>query len=443
MPPVLIIGPLGLLAAFGVGLALWKSPSVGAVAVLSCLILGQILPGGGVKIGINVYPEDFVTVLLAVLALCRFTLGLRRHGVLPSLSLLLFALILLSFLRGAVNHGVLLAGVEVRPQFYAAACLSYFAMFDYTSKDQRKLTTIWMAIGLLLVAVAAARWAMFGAGAGSEATELESVYGSGIGGRALTASACMFIASCCLLSLSAYVRHQGPKWQRLAFLVFGGTVVILQHRTLWVALGIAILWSVFSDRSYRTRAIGVIAGIAVTAAVLLLCIVKSDLDHTTSSLSESAENQGTFEWRYLSWVELLQSPENTPLTYAVGQPFGHGFTRYILNHFVDVQPHNHYVFLLLRIGLIGVGVFLALYATVMRSLRKRAGVKVIIGDRVFWQSALLMQLVYGLTYSINYDQMMMLGVLIGSVHTYKRVCRFEGTTRKPYSQSPEVSPVCA
>ena len=168
----------------------------------------------------------------------------------------------------------------------------------------------------------------------------------------------MIIAVALLMALprmsGSKAAHPLGRLRYLAFL-FLPVVVLLQHRTVWVALAVGLLiLAVRRHSNARRRALGLLGATALVVLTLGL-LLSGQNDALTESLGRSTDTH-TFEWRYEGWIDLLegrQAPEG--LDILIGTPYGLGYEREVLGIRQDLSPHNYYLETYLRHGLIGLG----------------------------------------------------------------------------------------
>jgi len=112
------------------------------------------------------------------------------------------------------------------------------------------------------------------------------------------------------------------------------------------------------------------------------------------------------------WSELVRAWSRSPTNWAVGQPFGSGFTREIEGSEVTSHPHNFYIETMIRAGLAGLLATIALTAGLLRALwRTPARDAGLLGPGVL-PALLAMQLVWFLTWVPGSEQGIVTGLAI-------------------------------
>ncbi|HKW67405.1 MAG TPA: O-antigen ligase family protein [Terriglobales bacterium] len=406
-----------LLICFGVllgvalaALAVARRFELGVALVLVALLLDTLFMEAtpGIDIGVWVYPKDVIFCLLlcaATIRLLPWRWQLRRARWIGVLLLLMF---LLAFLRGLPEYSLKAVGNETRGYFPFLVALLYFSSFKYDRRRQSRLITIWLAGGVALGIVTVFRWIAANLGL-SIANQWETVVGAG-SMRVIHCAHGFYLATAFFFSLYQYYTNSGPTWQRRLFLVVGPTLVLLQHRTVWVAVILGMLWLCVRDARFRTRfTIGVAASLVV-GALLTLLLFGSQGETTQRSLQRSASDTGTFAWRVEGWKALL-ADKAPPETLLIGQPFGAGFDRHIEGGTTSVSAHNFYLETLIQFGIPGVLLLFGLYVWSIGRLRREPRTP-LYPDFRLWQAFLVMHLSYSVTYSVNYDQALLLAVVI-------------------------------
>ncbi|MBA2443394.1 MAG: O-antigen ligase family protein [Rubrobacter sp.] len=410
---------LALLAA-----ALYRFPLLGVVAVLGVLLweAAAVSFSGGNLGPLTAYPQDAVFAALAAAGAARLLpsgLLVRGGFTLLQLGWLLFgALVFLSVARGVAEYGPHLAGVELRGYFYLFSAVLYFMTFPVDGHHLRRAITLWMAAAGALVLLAGFRWALLGAGLASGAEWAELALGSGITNlRVLDAAQALFLAQAFVIGL--YLRllkgSSGTWWYLTVALL--PAVAVLQHRTAWLALIVAVAVLLVREGKLRGRLLSTMAGVGVAGALAVALLfggsegeVARSLETSTSSAFETQES--TVGWRLESWQVLLTGGYLSSATeYVLGKPFGAGYERFMSVGEVDISPHNFYVETFLRTGGIGLAALLFFYAVSVLRLRE---------SRVFGRGEdvypclmyvlLLTQLVFFVSYAPSYEQGVLLGI---------------------------------
>ena len=365
---------IALLMAVGLVLltaGMYFSPVVGAISMLLLFLLETSLVFLlAFKLGITVFPQDLLFIPMAMVALLRLLRpgGLRR--VLWPMWVLT-GVMALSFLIGLAKHGTV-SGVEFRSDFYFMVGLFYFSSFEWTSGQVSRVLKWLVPLGMIGMFIAWVRWT-------SDATGLDWVRPvwrePGAPLRVMDAQQTLFLGT--VLVLLVYAMAAGGSLNRWLFLVpmLGMTILVLQHRSVWVAAFLpAMMASVIVRQNQGKLASRLAVMGAIGALVLGPLLVSGKLSGVTSSVSESAvratsTTSGTFVGRIEGWDALLKKwAASGPRAWAIGNPYGSGYERKqgADGREVHFAPHNYYVQLLLRTGVIGLLGFLALQWYLLR-----------------------------------------------------------------------------
>ncbi|MFP5333817.1 MAG: hypothetical protein ACLGIV_00735 [Actinomycetes bacterium] len=366
-----------LLTAYGAVLFLaWtlvvtRHPTIGVAGVAGIVLtraLGLEPPRVGAVSGVDLYVADGVFAGLAVAAAVA---AVTRTGSAAPRGRLGFWLLVtgtaVSVLRGLSGGGLTAAGNEARVTFYVLAGLA-FALFAL--RDPRALSRslrVWGALTVLLVVVVAAVIAVEGPGT-SQGVMLST--GEYVDRRAVDAASALLVAQGAWL---APLLLRADRSHVVAVLVCLTFVVLLQHRSVWVAALGAGLVTVATSRSVRSQLARWTPAVIVLASGLLLAMLFGPLRSLVDALQFSAGSafaeRSTVTWRAESWSLLLaRVPGFGPLDVLTGLPMGSGFRRVIGGQIVDVSPHSLYVQTILRGGLVAlVGLLLLLAPALRRS----------------------------------------------------------------------------
>lgn len=362
--------------------------------------------------GVQLYPADIIFSILFGAAVLRYALGGTKAKSMRWIPIGLFVLFFICVVRGLGLYGPKDVGNASREWFYFLSGVFYFSSIRLTPRLLKKVIDAWMVIGMILVGIAIFRWLATIAGLGI-AQQWAGVGESSI--RVLNAQQALVLAVAFFASLSLNLSNMGPQWQRKAFYLVGPVILLLQHRTVWAVMIAGIIWLVLRDAHFRKRAVFVIAGMAIVGGGLTLLLFHHDSEVATSSLENSATNQGTLIWRVAGWYELLfNNPAMTPINETIGEPLGTGYSRVIAGGEIDAAPHSWYIETFLRFGVIGSLLEALLYWLGMRRM-KRIPPRLqswVYPSAQFWSLVLLMQLFFFFAYSATYVGSMLTGLAI-------------------------------
>ena len=413
---VAVLLPL-LLALFVAGL--YSNPVVGAVSILLLFLLETVLIHLiALNLGITVFPQDLLFVPMALAALMRlFRPGSVRR--VPKPLWILAGVMTLSFIVGLAQHGTT-SGVEFRSDFYFMVGLFYFSSFEWTSQQVSRVLNWLLPVALLIMLIVWYRWL-------ADAANLDWVdpvwrnIEAGDSLRVLDAQQTLFLGTALILVI--YAMATGSSLAGWLFLVptLALTVLVLQHRSVWVASFLPAMMAFVIVRKSQGKLIGRLAAIAAISAIVLLPLLATGkFSSATSSIADSAERatsttSGTFVGRIEGWDALLKKwVASGPRTWAMGNSYGSGYERKQQGgRDVTFAPHNYFVQLLLRTGLIGLLAFLALHWYLLKGAIRLGGAPHAALSGYAMIGLLVSALLYYIPYSPPYIHGLITGMILG------------------------------
>lgn len=423
--------PLALLLGLGVPAVVWLLYyylTFGVVLVLSTFFLDLALAGlPGLQVGINLYLPDVVFAPITVAAVLRLVLPTEvptRSG----LWLLFGALLAVSFAIGVAQFGKGAAN-DLRSFFYFWTGALYLMSFPADEGRTRQIMSCWLAFSVLLLGLACFRWLAEFSGMSIAASWRNTTAGPAAQFRVVGSAVALCLAQALVIAIYVVTAQTAKRWVWASVPALLCAVVVLQHRSVWIAagVGIVVLYMVFPGKLRIKLMRPMIAAGVLVLALTVGLVGYGKLDSLTNKLTESAStatelDRGTVGARIYGWEQLLMSME--PQHYLIGQPFGTSYKHYEGprdKKAVEYSPHNFYVETLLRTGMIGLLLFLAAYLSTMRHLLMDRDVS-------SWPSLpprlvfvlLVMQLVYFVAYSKDYPQGLLLGVALSMAATLRR-----------------------
>ncbi|MFN3076601.1 MAG: O-antigen ligase family protein [Alphaproteobacteria bacterium] len=365
--------------------------------------------------GVTIHGGDVFFVPLAVSTLIRL-FSLRRLGGMMWLWLLLAAYMALSFVHGVFSYGLFAAAASYRATLYLSVGVLYFATFDYSRDRGREVLNLTIMTGLVLVLCALVAWMVPDWRPVDNASFVLATH-TYERNRVLPAQAALFIALAAFATLPFWLKASGELARRLATLPLMATAVFLFHRSVWVTLSVGILAIVATSGQRAIRALLVIQGVVLVMILFWVLLVALDLDvlsdpMRTAVIEVADTSASSLDWRIQGWRILVERAiAEGPMTILFGAGFGIGFERTIAGSYVVASPHNYYVELFLTSGLVGCALFLlvnvALILSMLRLVRwtrqpePQALVAILLG-----------LLVYGVSYSPQYDGAMLMGLAL-------------------------------
>ena len=278
----------------------------------------------------SVYPADVVFAIVALAACVRVLATKRLFG--AQVAILVTGLVTaIAVYRGISILGLQQAVNEARPSLYFLSGVAYFMTVVDDNRMVERIGRIFLAAAGLLSALVVILWIASLSGSPVPKPLATPVEFGGF--RVIGAGQTMIIAVALLIALprmgGSKAAHPMGRLRYLAFL-FLPVLVLLQHRTVWVALAVGLLiLAVRRHSNARSRALGLLGATALVVLTLGL-LLSGQNDALTESFGRSTDTH-TFEWRYEGWIDLLegrQAPEG--LDILIGTPYGLGYEREVL-----------------------------------------------------------------------------------------------------------------
>lgn len=375
------------------------------------------------NLGLWIYPPDLLTILLLPAFFYRLVI-LKKIDAIPRAWWVLGAVWMLLFVWGLTQYGTA-AGVDCRPFFYLWLGAAYLSTFEYDEAFARSFLKFFMIMGVGICVIAYYRWTM-GAIDNEFRQDLEMLDTTGVALLRVVPASAAFIVTCAML-VAAFqaVTDQSRRMAWPLVILFGTSVVAMQHRSVWMAAIAGFIALALALQQLRAGAGSKLFSMVFGVIVVLVLIVASGrFQGAVNSVEDQAERatsttSGTFVGRVAGWQTLLKMwmGSGSAVTYLVGKPFGSGYERYASEtsgEKIGYMPHNFYVQLLYRGGLAGLFAFLWSVGQGLRTLwiglqRKDDAMAPLLF------SMLVAHLVYYIPYGIEYSQMIMFGLLLGMI----------------------------
>lgn len=393
-------------------------PTTGAWVVGGAFLIETIFGvAPGIPVGFRLTSNDLAFMLLAGALVMRVIFfGIPRRPLVYGLWLAMGVVLFISFGMGLSSFGST-AGVEVRANFYFWMGGLYFASFHYPPDILKKMWRITQWCAWLVAAIAIYRW--LGPKIGFSVQRLEILSGSNSEYRVIGSHPTFFLSLVGVAYFSLWLSFSRRLAFVAAFIMFG-FVLVLQHRSVWVATLASFALLAWHQRTFvRDKIFPIMAMGVVLTGLLASFIALEPSNRLTQTITRSAsavtEAEGTHIDRLHGWQELLRDfSREGPKTWALGYPYGSNYERWVDGRFVDYAPHNFYVQLLLRIGVIGLFLFLWVHFSLRRrvlasDMSDSSGITL----RAIFLAALAANLLYFIPYQGFYLQGALYGVLMG------------------------------
>ena len=434
---------LGLLlvavAAVGVLLleALIRRPELGAALLLAATLLSATLdnnvPAVILPSGVRVQVHDAAFALILAAGILRM-LRMQRLAPPHRWVLLLCVMLLLSLVRGVAAIGAQPAISEFRLFLAFVAGALYFATFRPSAQLNERIAKLWLAASVPIMVLVGLRW--LDTLAGIDLGVPKEQFGADAAVKVLDGPYTFFLATAALLTVPYWQLRddQARRLTRLGALLLL-FVVLLNRRTVWLAMIIGIAVLMVRGRQLRRRTVAIMGGAVLVTVAAYVALGGSSGEEP---LARSALGTGTLDWRIQGWSDLLSGLSNNPVDWVIGEPFGTGFAREVQGTEVLADPHSFYVTTLLRAGAVGFVALIALSFGLLLALRRTPAQTGggLLTPGVF-PALLAMQAVWFLTWEPGMEQGIITGLAVGLV-----VARGRGAAPAPQPR-PGSPPVTA
>lgn len=385
MPAAIFLSVVVAVAGFGLLVAasgwLAAKPVHAAYLGLAMLVLEASNLPLSINYGIWLYPADLYFLMLLLACLGRFSLFVSPRTV-PGTWWMIGAVQLLLLVWGYRVFGSR-AGVDYRVHFYLWVSVCYFCSFEWTESMVKRVLDGWVTCALALCLLTFYRW-IHSTLDPAYAQEIMGFDTTGVKFRVVSSFAALVIAVGFLILMFRMVSGGLLLRQRILLPVFLLTVFVLQHRSVWVSLLVGIVCLVWMAQLGGVRGLIGIGVLMLPLAVFFA--IPGDGNSVVTSIKTSATTavsmkEGTMVARMENWQELLVnwSTSKSLVTYLVGRPYGGGYNPMESEDgedVIDMVPHNHFVHILYRGGLVALVATVALFYQLMAAaikLAKRGG----------------------------------------------------------------------
>jgi hypothetical protein len=405
-----------ILSALAIGLWRYPAPfallSVGIIGILDCLQVWA----SGMSLGIYIYLDDMGCVVLIAAAVILAA----RTGQLPFTFcwplLILLCLAILNFTRGVALYGVKPAGNGVRDLVYLILPIVAISAMQTTRISLSRIALWLCVLSWMLIVVGVLRWS------GSLPIPEEVLGADEIRGviRVLPADYAMIIGQA-LIALLAMQLIRGVRATGVLTAAFFCAILLsLQHRSVWIATSIGIVWFVFRSWSYAGRQLTHLAAIALGCvlfgSVVLVATGNTDkvISLVTVNVNETHQEDSTWAWRVNGFSEAIErSLTNGVLETAIGPPAGRDLEDIASDAAVHI--HSRYVGAFAFYGVIGVALLMTWLWILAARLRRCASLARFQLDgaieAVLFEAVLISELTYFIAYSGGLLHGALLGVL--------------------------------
>lgn len=318
-----------------------------------------------------IYSGDLFAVALVVIALSQLSSWSSVSIPVRVLFFGLGMLVVSSFARGYYLFGTP-AVVEVRPFFYALAGIWWALTLRWADPNVRRLASnSILLIGALLTMVALVNLASRGIASSSSFYVDET--GTYRSLRPVISSQAMFIACAALVALNRWLIDRRRIFGMLALLMVG-VALLSQHRSVWAALMVGASVILLRTSSLQRQKIAPVfsAGLLILSIFVASGLLDGLLGTFGQSIDAIGEQGSTWTDRTSGWSQLLSELLRTSDgSLFFGHPMGWGYLRIGPNgQYQTYQPHNWFVQMALRTGLLGAALVLSIITAAFVKLWK-------------------------------------------------------------------------
>jgi hypothetical protein len=359
---------------------------------------------------IHLDPLDAVSICLLGAGIIRTAQTLRTINTSRLVAVGYTALLAMSLGRGFYSNGVLAAANESRSFVGPLVAVLYFLTAPADDRSVRKYFWLYLSFGagLCLIAILAAFGLPIGMTAWATADK------TAIDGRYLPATGAAAIAVCGFISLAWLQYRKRGLGTQLVPMIFMSAAIYLRHRTVWMMMLAGMIALIPLDSRLFRRLLPAASVAAAAVAVLAFYGSSTQGLAGASQFSQSASNAQTLEWRLNGWKDLLWDGDQNVLTFAIGKSMGSGYLRIdpVSYQLVGVAPHSEYVQEYLRVGIVGIFLIVLLGLKPLLTLWKMTKIDptLVYPSSSAWAIAVMVTLVYGLTYGIEPHAYALLGI---------------------------------
>ena len=378
---IVAAGAVVIVGVVSIGVWLFINSAARKTVPIALLLVGFCLESIFVKqpyvqFGLQIYPNDVISLFVLLSTVAGFFYRPLPVHETPFLLWLSFgATMILSFIVGLSEYGRY-AGTEVRPFFYLWIAGLYCCAAEFNESEVRRIGgwCVWAAYAFIGISI------YFWIGVELGLVNRKELFGDSEGTvfRPVGSHAAFFVATVAMIQIMAWLRGTGTRHSGLHAAVLIVFVTVLQHRSVWIAAVVGLLCVMLLERRHLLKRfpflLGFVVVITLSATIAAWLGYLDELGRTlVQSTLSMGDPQGTFAARVDGWVRLVDSwTAASTQTLLLGFPFGHGYTRMYKDQLIEFGPHNFYLDLVLRVGIVGAILFmLVTLIAIVRSLRAK------------------------------------------------------------------------
>lgn len=352
--------------------------------------------------GISIYLADLPIIVMVALFLLKG--GRIRKSMVAAVMFFVFFMVTYSAVVGILSYGInryYLSDIRIFLSMIVPIIYFYNCPCIISDDDIRFANKIIAA----MVGFCYLCWGLYI----TTGIKLSSSNAAG-GFRVWGATGAIIIAFATLCYIYDDVIKKQRKFISLRTLLCVIAIVILQHNSVWAALGIGSVIMLIIEGVNRKDILRFCFQIALVFGIFLLVIssmpnnpIVQAILSTTEKYNEMGTGEGTIGGRQLIWEGYLQQLSRTE--WFVGKPMGTGWLVNFKGSYSLNPPHNAYIQGVMRIGLLGtVSLFALLVVSFLKNFLEKNSI---------CASIILASLVYLYAYMFSLEMSSVWGCLIG------------------------------
>jgi hypothetical protein len=379
------------------------------------------------RIGITLYPPDLPMILIGAAAGLRWLLRddiPRRFWPWVCWAALFF----IDFAIGLAQNGTT-AGVQARPHYYALAAASYAMSFPMTAHRVRQILHLFIALALATLLICCYRWTVYYLPI-PELLPPAGFYNVDGAIRVVGAPFALMIAEVLVLGLFFSAKNIAGTAARILTPFMLAGMLLLQHRSVWLAAIVAFLMSLVLARAQRAPLwqqllVTVLVATAAATPIFSSSVVSQQIE---SSAERALAGQDTVNARFRNWrANLQQWRDDGPRAIAIGRVLGSDTSVFVEGERGGTQrvtygAHNQYVTQITYFGVLGLLAMTLTFAYVARGLWRLTGKG---GETAALSAVMLVligaQLTFYIAYWVDFVQYIVLGSALSWVAGYEKV----------------------
>lgn len=394
---------------------------------ISFLVDAWSLGSAGFNLGINFFFPDLIFLLIGFVAVIRFFWS-KEFPMRHKAWFAFVVLVLFSTITGLAVYGST-GGVQARSYFYFVVSGSYAMSFPATVVHLRAIYKTLVVVSVALVGIAIYRWIVYYLPIPALLPP-SGTYNIDGAIRVIYSNHALVLAQVMVASFFFSMASPSMALMRTISPLLLGMVVVLQHRSVWLAALVGVLVRTFLGRTMGRSVLSQLLVVAAIASVTAIPLMFSQslsgvTDQVGASAARALSGGGTGGERLQSWGEIVKNWYKAgPRSIAIGQGFGSDNTRTVVDERgqyrkISYIAHNLYVQTLFNTGIFGLLAYVSAAFYVLMGLYKICKTERATVDAEVLFILVAMQAVYYLPYGVDYLQAMLFGAALAFVAQHR------------------------